>query len=201
MDNGIIYIMNTTIDGISYIDTTSDLDAIQENRLYYDVGITTLYYAVDVPNIDRKMQIIGSLFNTSRIGFSDGLYVVDKQLLKGLLQEFEGEQVYPIITAYDKAVNNEDMKPKIVLEDIGIVSGDILAYYEDKNITCEVYENNLVRYEGKIYSIDSLICYLKSNELSGFDYNPAYYLTYEGKRLVDIYESEEFTYAKTSERV
>lgn len=89
------------------------------------------------------------------------------------------------------------MKPKIVLEDIGIVSGDILAYYEDENITCEVYENNLVRYEGKIYSIDSLICYLKSNELSGFDYNPAYYLTYEGKRLVDIYESEEITYAKT----
>ena len=201
MDNGIIYIMNTTIDGISYIDTTSDLDAIQENRLYYDVGITTLYYAVDVSNIDRKMQIIGSLFNTLRIGFSDRLYAVDKQLLKGLLQEFEGEQVYPIITAYDKAVNNEDMKPKIVLEDIGIVSGDILAYYEDENITCKVYENNLVRYEGKIYSIDSLICYLKSNELSGFDYNPAYYLTYEGKRLVDIYESEEFTYAKTSERV
>ena len=201
MDNGIIYIMNTTIDGISYIDTTSDLDAIQENRLYYDVGITTLYYAVDVPNIDRKMQVIGSLFNTSRIGFSDRLYAVDKQLLKGLLQEFEGEQVYPIVTAYDKAVNNEDMKPKIVLEDIGIVSGDILAYYEDKNITCEVYENNLVRYEGKIYSIDSLICYLKTNEFSGFDYNPAYYLTYEGKRLVDIYESEEFTYAKTSKRV
>ena len=193
--------MNTTIDGISYIDTTSDLDAIQENRLYYDVGITTLYYAVDVPNIDRKMQVIGSLFNTSRIGFSDRLYAVDKQLLKGLLQEFEGEQVYPIVTAYDKAVNNEDMKPKIVLEDIGIVSGDILAYYEDKNITCEVYENNLVRYEGKIYSIDSLICYLKTNEFSGFDYNPAYYLTYEGKRLVDIYESEEFTYAKTSKRV
>ena len=197
MDNGIIYIMNTTIDGISYIDTTSDLDAIQENRLYYDVGITTLYYAVDVPNIDRKMQIIGSLFNTSRIGFSDRLYAVDKQLLKGLLQEFEGEQVYPIVTAYDKAVNNEDLKPKIVLEDIGITSGDILAYYEDKNITCEVYENNLVRYEGKIYSIDSLICYLKSNEFSGFEYNPAYYLTYEGKRLVDIYESEEITYAKT----
>ena len=197
MDNGIIYIMNTTIDGISYIDTVSDLDAIQENRLYYDVGITTLYYAVDVPNIDRKMQIIGSLFNTLRIGISDRLYAVDKQLLKGLLQEFEGEQVYPIVTAYDKAVNNEDLKPKIVLEDIGITSGDILAYYEDKNITCEVYENNLVRYEGKIYLIDSLICYLKSNELSGFEYNPAYYLTYEGKRLVDIYESEEITYAKT----
>ena len=99
MSKGIIYVMNTCVDGLVKIGKTG-IDNFEqrmtqlENNGYRRISVLTREFAIEVEDYDAKEKLLHELFSKSRVGNSE-LFSVDINLEKQLMSSFEGKVVYP----------------------------------------------------------------------------------------------------------
>ena len=99
MARGIIYIMETAVDGLIKIGKTG-LDNFEqrmyqlERHGYCNVSKLERRFAIEVDNYSEKELLLKKLFSRSLVGDSE-LYSLDLQQAIQLLSSFEGKQIYP----------------------------------------------------------------------------------------------------------
>ena len=99
MAKGIIYVMNTCVDGLVKIGKTG-IDNFEqrttqlENNGYRRIAVLTREFAIEVEDYDAKEKLLHELFSKSRVGNSE-LFSLDINLVKQLISSFEGKVVYP----------------------------------------------------------------------------------------------------------
>ena len=99
MAKGIIYLMDTCVDGLVKIGKTG-IDNFEqrmtylENNGYRRISVLTREFAIEVEDYDEKEKLLHELFSKSRVGNSE-LFSLDIDLVKQLMSSFEGKVVYP----------------------------------------------------------------------------------------------------------
>ena len=99
MSKGIIYVMNTCVDGLVKIGKTG-IDNFEqrmshlENNGYRRISVLTREFAIEVEGYDEKEKLLHELFSKSRVGNSE-LFSIDINLVKQLMSSFEGKVIYP----------------------------------------------------------------------------------------------------------
>ena len=99
MAKGIIYIMETVVQGIIKIGKTRT-DQFEnrmknlENNGYSNVSGLKRKFAIEVDEYDDKERLIHDIFSKSRVGTSE-LFATDMETAVSLLSSLEGKQVYP----------------------------------------------------------------------------------------------------------
>lgn len=99
MARGIIYLMNTCVDGLvkigkSGIDNYEQRMSHLENNGYRRISVLKREFAIEVEDYDEKEKLLHELFSKSRVGNSE-LFSIDINLVKQLMASFEGIVVYP----------------------------------------------------------------------------------------------------------
>ena len=98
MSKGIIYVMNTCVDGLVKIGKTG-IDNFEqrmtqlENNGYRRIAVLTREFAIEVEDYDAKEKLLHELFSKSRVGNSE-LFSVDINLVKQLRSSLEGKVIY-----------------------------------------------------------------------------------------------------------
>ncbi|MBR1974495.1 MAG: DUF4357 domain-containing protein [Clostridia bacterium] len=99
MAKGIIYLMDTCVDGLVKIGKTG-VDNFQsrmanlERDGYRRIGVLKREFAIEVEDYDEKEKLIHEIFSKSRVGDSE-LFSIDINLVKQLMTSLEGRVVYP----------------------------------------------------------------------------------------------------------
>ena len=99
MAKGIIYLMNTCVDGLVKIGKTGSDNFEQrmnhlESNGYRRISVLTREFAIEVEDYDDKEKLLHELFSKSRVGNSE-LFSIDVNLVKQLMSSFEGKVIYP----------------------------------------------------------------------------------------------------------
>lgn len=99
MAKGIIYVMNTCVDGLVKIGKTGSDNFEQrmtflENNGYRRISVLTREFAIEVDDYDEKEKLLQEIFSKSRVSNSE-LFAVDINLVKQLMASLDGKVVYP----------------------------------------------------------------------------------------------------------
>lgn len=97
MSKGIIYVCSTAVDGLIKIGRTTDFEKrvkILEDNGYRNVAGLTREFAIEVENHEEIEQLLGDLFEKSRVGNTE-LFSLDLNKIIQLLSSFSGRQIYP----------------------------------------------------------------------------------------------------------
>ena len=99
MAKGIIYLMNTCVDGLvkigrTGVDNFEQRMAILESNGYRRISVLTREFAIEVEDYEEKEKLLHELFSKSRVGNSE-LFSIDINLVKQLMSSFEGKVIYP----------------------------------------------------------------------------------------------------------
>ena len=99
MAKGIIYVMNTCVDGLVKIGKTGSDNFEQrmtflENNGYRRISVLTREFAIEVEDYDEKEKLLQEIFSKSRVSNSE-LFAVDINLVKQLMASLDGKVVYP----------------------------------------------------------------------------------------------------------
>lgn len=99
MAKGIIYLMNTCVDGLVKIGRTGVENFEQrmtmlESNGYRRISVLTRVFAIEVDDYEEKEKLLHELFSKSRVGNSE-LFSIEINLVKQLMSSFEGKVIYP----------------------------------------------------------------------------------------------------------
>lgn len=99
MAKGIIYVMNTCVEGLVKIGKTGSDNFEQrmtflENNGYRRISVLTREFAIEVEDYDEKEKLLQEIFSKSRVSNSE-LFAVDINLVKQLMASLDGKVVYP----------------------------------------------------------------------------------------------------------
>ena len=99
MAKGIIYLMNTCVDGLvkigrTGVDNFEHRMAILESNGYRRISVLTREFAIEVEDYEEKEKLLHELFSKSRVGNSE-LFSIDINLVKQLMSSLEGKVIYP----------------------------------------------------------------------------------------------------------
>ena len=99
MAKGIIYLMNTCVDGLvkigrTGVDNFEQRMAILESNGYRRISVLTREFAIEVEDYEEKEKLLHELFSKSRVGNSE-LFSIDINLVKQLMSSLEGKVIYP----------------------------------------------------------------------------------------------------------
>lgn len=99
MAKGVIYVMNTCVDGLVKIGKTRS-DQF-ENRMsflekngYRRIGVLTRTFAIEVEDYSEKEKLIHEIFSKSRVGDTE-LFSIDVNLVIQLMASLDGKIIYP----------------------------------------------------------------------------------------------------------
>lgn len=185
MAKGVLYIMTSSIDGVIKIGKTRK-DQYEERMRKLEIdGYRTLamhkYFASYVSDFDEKEILIHKIFDKSQLGSSE-LFALDKDLVKELIINFEGEQIYPKIDN-KPTPNPPTKKSNLTFSLIDIPIGSELTWYKDDTIKVITQDDkNKVKYKNEIYSISTLAAKLLNLETA----QGGMYFKYNGNLLTDI---------------
>lgn len=187
MAKGVLYIMTSSIDGVIKIGKTRK-DQYEERMRKLEIdGYRTLamyrYFASYVSDFDEKEILIHKIFDKSQLGSSE-LFALDKELVKELIINFEGEQIYPKLNKQPSATNQPiSKKENLTFALIDIPQGSELTWYKDDTIKVITQDDkNKVKYKNEIYSISTLAAKLLNLKTA----QGGMYFKYNGKLLTDI---------------
>lgn len=191
MAKGIIYIMTTAIDGLVKIGRTETKrfnSRMTELEMHGYRNVTGLkrFFAIEVDDYLKKELLLHDIFSKSRISDTE-LFALNKDIVKELLDAFEGTQVYPATTILSPAtpepVPTKTHKTNLTFEMIGIPKGSELIFRDDPSIIVITEdEKNKVKYKGNIYTISKVVSVIKGNTLP---YQGGLYFKYDGELLTD----------------
>ncbi|MCL4448870.1 MAG: hypothetical protein M1483_02325 [Actinobacteria bacterium] len=203
-DEGIIYIMVTTVTGLIKIGQTG-LDKYEnrmkylENNGYCNVTGLKRFFAISVDQYKEKEKLLYEIFSKSKVEDSE-LFALDKDLVKQLLLSFAGTVVYPKDTNKEKEFEEVTTKIRKRGENVnffrlGIKEGEEITFKNDNSIIATVVSKCEVEYNGEIKKLTPLtrdIIYQTMGKLnpSAKYRGPAHWM-YKGKILTkmmkDIY--------------
>ena len=191
MVKGIIYIMTTAIDGLVKIGRTETKrfnSRMTELEMHGYRNVTGLkrFFAIEVDDYLKKELLLHDIFSKSRISDTE-LFALNKDIVKELLDAFEGTQVYPATTIPPVTpvmpAPTKTHKTNLTFEMIGIPKGSELIFRDDPSIIVITEdEKNKVKYKGNIYTISKVVSVIKENTLP---YQGGLYFKYEGELLTD----------------
>jgi len=160
------------------------------------------YYAVEVDNASAIEKKIHEGLDDKRVRQNREFFNVSPEQAKSLLQIAElmgGKDITPndVIAeteqdkqALDKAKKNR--KRINYFEILNLEIGTVLHFSKNENITCEVAENNKVKFRDKIVALSA--CAYEVIIEMGYDWktiNGASFWCYKGKSLRDLYLEKE----------
>lgn len=147
MAKGIIYLMNTCVDGLVKIGKTG-IDNFEqrmtqlENNGYRRIAVLTREFAIEVEDYDAKEKLLHELFSKSRVGNSE-LFSLDINLVKQLMSSFEGEVVYPKDEKkeeiFEQATEVIETKNGVIPDGIYTLKTKVsgVSYYAEATMTVE----------------------------------------------------------------
>ena len=99
MKRGVLYVMDTVVDGLVKIGkTTTDnftkrMYNLEHNGYYNVVGLKRRF-AIEVDDYETKETLLHTIFERSQVGNSE-LFSLDIEIVVQLLSSFEGDVIYP----------------------------------------------------------------------------------------------------------
>lgn len=99
MAKGVIYVMNTCVDGLVKIGKTrtdrfENRMAFLEKNGYRRIGVLTRTFAIEVEDYSEKEKLIHEIFSKSRVGDTE-LFSIDVNLVMQLMASMDGRIIYP----------------------------------------------------------------------------------------------------------
>ena len=160
------------------------------------------YYAVEVENAALIKKKIHQGLDDKRVRQNREFFNATPEQAKSILEIAEtlgGKNVTPtediLETPQDKQALDKAKDRKSRFDYFGIFEikpGEILTFYKDKTITCEVYDDRQVKFRDKITTL-SRSALIVLNEM-GYDTQAvqgAYCWCYKGKSLLDLKNDRE----------
>ena len=197
MSKGVLYIMNTVVNGLIKIGTTETkqynerMRALEYNG-YYNVTGLKRFFAIEVDNYKEKEDLLDNIFSRNRLGMSE-LFSLDSYMVKELLLAFEGKVIFPEGTNKTKEFENvsktNEQNNKFSFYMKGMKNGDIITFHTDKSVTAKVVGEREVEYMGQKYKLSPLTykLYEERGKLTkSGTYQGAAHFEFKGKLLKDL---------------
>ncbi|MBR1629988.1 MAG: DUF4357 domain-containing protein [Lachnospiraceae bacterium] len=198
MAKGIIYIMNTVVDGLIKIGKTQTKQFDKrmqylENNGYRNITGLKRKFAIEVSNYDEKEALLHNIFDRSRVPNTE-LFALNVDLAVQLLSAFEGDQVFP--------KPNQQSKKEVFEEATERVSSSKIPngiYYLRRRI--KAFNNTIIKAQmeikdGKyIVLAGSTICPIEDSNITKQIHNRRLTANIENNILK---ENEEFSSASTA---
>ncbi len=199
-NQGIIYIMTTTVTGLIKIGKTrsdqyDERMRFLENNGYGNITGLKRFFAISVDQYGDKEKLLHEIFSKSRVEDSE-LFALDPDLVKELMLAFAGDVVYP------KSIDKEKEFEKVTkirkqgatfnFFTRGIMEGEEITFKDDNSIVAKVVGEREVEYNGEIRKLSPLTreIYEKKGKLNQSGaYQGAAHWMYKSKILKDIPEN------------
>lgn len=197
MAKGIIYIMTTAVTGLIKIGKTRSDQFENRMRLleqngYWNVTGLKRYFAMEVEQYDEKEKMLHIIFSKSQVANSE-LFALDKDLVRHLLESFDGLQVYPPVAPIvivpepspkpqQKVMQPAHKAPPLTFAMLNIPVGTVLTYVFDQSITVTTLDmKNMVKYHGQAMPISRAAQTIRNTQAE----QGGYYFLWKGKRLTE----------------
>jgi hypothetical protein len=206
--HGLIYVLtNECMPGLVKIGMTTQSIKDRMNNLY-GTGVPVQFecafaFRVPVDDVRKVEKIVHSRYKKERKNPHREFFMIDDldDLLSWLrdlcdafhLQEEVTDEVNTELNhvsfadkAYEEevALEKKSRAKNFTFPGLGIAPGTTLYYVNDKSITCVVYDDRKVSYNGEVLSLSNV-----SKQLVGNIVRPTYYWAIEdGTTLFDLYE-------------
>ena len=199
-NQGIIYIMTTTVTGLIKIGKTrsdqyEERMRFLENNGYWNITGLKRFFAISVDQYGDKEKLLHEIFSKSRVGESE-LFALDPDLVNELMLAFAGEVVYPKNIDKEKEFEEvtETRRQGAMFNFFtrGIMKGEEITFKDDDSIVAKVVGEREVEYNGEIRKLSPLTreIYEKKGKLNQSGaYQGAAYWMYKSKILKDIPEN------------
>lgn len=201
MEYGIVYLLtNTYMPGLVKIGMTTKKEIDQRMRELYTTGVPAPFecqFACQVKKSDcaKIEKALHTAFSPSRVNPNREFFRIQVEQAKAILELFHHEDVTEEVTAEiendlteeDKAASRKGQmhRPALNFMQMGMQKGDILHWREDNEVTCSIYTERSVLFEGKEVALSAL-----TRDLKGYKYYvaPGSYWLYKGRLLSEIYD-------------
>ena len=199
-NQGIIYIMTTTVTGLIKIGKTrsdqyEERMRFLENNGYWNITGLKRFFAISVDQYGDKEKLLHEIFSKSRVGESE-LFALDPDLVNELMLAFAGEVVYPKNIdkekEFEEVIETRRQGAMFNFFTRGIMKGEEITFKDDDSIVAKVVGEREVEYNGEIRKLSPLTreIYEKKGKLNQSGaYQGAAYWKYRGKILKEIPEN------------
>lgn len=197
MNEGIVYIMTTVMEGLIKIGITQEkqykerMRQLEENGYRQINGLHKLF-AIKVSDYKAKERLLQDVFSQQRIGDTE-LFCLNPELVKRLLMAFEGEVIFPEVKNKEKEFaeldKTNEQNNRFSFTKKGLKNGDVITFIKDKNITAIVDGENKVKYNGDTWKLSPLVLKLfqdRGEVNKSGAYQGAAYFEYNGRKLKDL---------------
>lgn len=197
MNEGIIYVMTTTVSGLIKIGITSEKQYPERMRFlrqngYHNISGLKEAFAIMVSDYKEKEKLLQKVFSAYRVDESE-LFSLDVDIVIELLMAFEGKVIYPEIKDKEKEFNvvakTNEQNSLFTFQSKGLKVGDIITFTKDKSITAKVVGKREVEYNGNKWKLSPLVRKLfedRGEVNKSGAYQGAAYFEYNGKKLKDL---------------
>jgi hypothetical protein len=149
-------------------------------------------YAARVLDCQRLERTLHFVFGEKRTRLNREFFTANADLVKAIIElvaiaDVTPNDVQQSISKEERAAIEETKRPRVVLQSLGLKSGDVLTFTKDRDITCVVASANRVTFRGKDMSISGAAL-IAIHEM-GYDWptvNGFEYWEYDGKRLSEL---------------
>lgn len=160
----IVYVFtNEGMPNLCKIGFTTRNDVKERAKELYTTGVPypfQIYYACQVNNGKNVESILHRLFAENRVNNNREFFDVDPEKVRLALLLTSSAEITPNETEYltteeIKEIQNKEKKKlsNFTFQQADIPIGSILYFSRDSNITCTVYSNNTVRFNGEIVTL------------------------------------------------
>ena len=160
----IVYIFtNEGMPGLCKIGYTSRNDVKERAKELYTTGVPypfQIYYSCLVANGKNIESILHRLFAENRVNNNREFFDLDPEKVRIALSLSNPKEITPneseyLTTEEIKEIQNKEKKKisNFTFQQADIPIGSILNFSRDPNITCIVYSNNTVVFDGQILSL------------------------------------------------
>jgi hypothetical protein len=197
MNEGIVYIMTTVMEGLIKIGIAEEKQYNERMRFlesngYRQINGLKRYFAIKVSDYKAKEKLLQDVFFIQKLGDTE-LFSLEPELARRLLTAFEGTIIYPEIKdkekEFAKLAETSEQNNRFSFTKKGLKNGDIITFIKDKNITAIVEGENKVKYNGDIWKLSPLVRKLfedRGEVNKSGAYQGAAYFEYKGKKLKDL---------------
>ena len=198
---GIVYLLtNPVMPGLVKIGMTAQEDIDKRMKELYTTGVPVPFecqFACKVKTSDcsKIEKALHTAFAPQRINANREFFRIQVEQAKAILDLFHHDDVTTDVsneiendlTADDKAASKKVQmhRPPLNFMEMGMEKGDILFWKADPEITCTVYTERTVLYNGNEVSLSPL-----TRDLKGLSYyvSPCPYWIFNDRPLTEIYD-------------
>jgi len=156
MPKGIIYVMETCVEGLVKIGKTGSDNfeqrmSIIERDGYHRISVLRRNFAIEVDDYDEKERLLHEIFEKSRVGDSE-LFAVDINVVRQLMSSMEGRKIYPKEETkeeiFEQATEEIQIKEGILPEGIYTLDSSVKATKEKLHAEIEVKDGKIILKKG-----------------------------------------------------